>query len=423
MARTSSNLSKEILQKSGSDKEPKRKEEILQVAAEIMRRKGVFATRLQDVADCLGVAYTALYYYFPSRDHLIEEVICWAIGKRIDLLELATGDTELDRLLDYFSLVLQGGGESEVLPPSTVVALPEPHSGRVIEARNRLRDQIKGLLERGMAEGSIRRCDSLTAANALLGLVERFEFVERAHFSGKVCSMPRADVVEHFCLILRDGILAGMDMPPQSDYCIQDGADLLSFDTSLTPELERLDTILATATRHFNREGTNASIPRIAEELGVSKTVVYQYAIDKQDLLFQCYLRGVSVVEMSHRIANDFGRDPLDKSIIHRRNLYTFHDSAVGPFTLLNATASLKPQHQRLIEIRNRGVRDTSIERMRQAQVAGMVKKNIVPDIAQPLFGQILYFLPRWYSDKYHLPIDDVCWQSGLLGFIGLRNR
>ncbi|XOV89251.1 MAG: TetR/AcrR family transcriptional regulator [Pseudomonadota bacterium] len=403
-------------------KEPKRKEEILRAAAEVMRRKGVLATRLQDVADYLDVAYTALYHYFPSRDHLAEEVLCWSMEKRIELLERASGETQLERLLDFFSLMLHEGRQSQVRSPLKV-GLPEPHHSKVLVARNQLRDRIRALIEAGLAEGSMRPCDPLTTANALLGLMERFAFLDRSLFSDAVRAMPLAEVVDQFCVILRDGILEGMDMPPHPSHRIENGAELLSFNRELTPELHRLDTILATATRHFNHEGINASIPRIAEDLGVSKTVVYQYVIDKQDLLFQCYLRGVSVVEMSHRIADDFGRDPLDKMLIHRRNLYIFHDSSSGPFTFLNANASLKPQHQRLIDIRNKGVRDTSIERMRQAQAAGTVKKDVIPDIAQPLFGQILYFLPAWYSDEYHLPIEEVCWQTGLLGFIGLRNR
>ncbi len=422
MAKTPSTLQEVTPRKSASRKEPKRKEEILRAAAEVMRRKGVLATRLQDVADYLGVAYTALYHYFPSRDHLAEEVLCWSIGKRIELLDRASGENELERLLDFFSLMLQEERRSQVRTPLKV-GLPEPHHSRVLGVRDELRDHINDLIERGLKEGSIRPCDSLTMANSLLGLMERFAFLDKSLFSEEVRGMPLADVVEQFCLILRDGVIAGMDMPPRPSHLIASGAELLSFNPALTPDLQRLDTILATATRHFNHEGINASIPRIAEDLGVSKTVVYQYVIDKQDLLFQCYLRGVSVVEMSHRIADDFGKDALDKMLIHRRNLYIFHDSVAGPFTFLNANESLKPQHQRLIDIRNKGIRDTSIERMRQAQLEGTVKKNILPDIAQPLFGQILYFLPAWYSDEYHLPIEEVCWQTGLLGFIGLRNR
>lgn len=403
-------------------KEPKRKEEILRAAAEVMRKKGMLGTRLQDVADFLGVAYTALYHYFPSRDHLAEEVLCWSIGKRMELLESCEGDTELDRLLEFFTRSLLEGRQTQV-QSSFQVALPEPHRSRVTNAKNTLRDQIREVIEAGITDGSVRPCDSITTANVLVGLLERFAFLDRPLFSEDVRALSLRDVVTEIVKVFRDGVLKDMKEPPPASYKISSGTELLSFKPELTPELQRLDVILSTATRHFNQEGINASIPRIAEELGVSKTVVYQYVIDKQDLLYQCYIRGVGIVEMSHRIADDFGKDPLDSIQIHRQNLYTFHDCSAGPFTFLNATSSLKPQHQRLIGIRNHGIRDTSIDRMRKAQDTGTIRKDINPDVAQPMFGQMLYGLPAWFSAEYHLGIEDVCYQTGLIPFLGLRNR
>ncbi|MEX0941493.1 MAG: TetR/AcrR family transcriptional regulator [Pseudomonadales bacterium] len=404
-----------------SSKQSRRKEEIIRAAAIVMREKGLLATRLQDVAEHLGVAYTALYHYFLGRDHLAEEVLCWLIERRKNLLLRSTGESELDRLIDFFGRGLVEDRQFQVRS-ALVSGLPEPNLFRITVARNELRDLIKDLLERGVAEGSIRRCDSLTMANALLGLLERLAFFDRAIFSDDVRKLPLSRIVDEICRILRNGVLT-VDQVPQASYSIKDGTELLSFNSALTPELERLDTILSTATQHFNQAGANASIPRIAEELNVSKTVVYQYFMDKQDLLFHCYLRGVGIVENSHRVAKDLGQNPLDSSIIHRHNLYAFHASKAGPFTFLNAMHLLKPQQNRLISIRNNGVRDTSIQRMFDAQASGLIKEDITPSIAQPMFGQILYGLPSWYSAEYPLPINEVCWQTGLLPFIGLASR
>lgn len=411
-----------MIMESKPRKDAKRKKEILQVAAEVMRTKAVQATRLQDVADQLGVAYTALYHYFPSRDDLVAEVICWSIDQRIEMLGRARGESELDRLLHFFRMTLLEGREMQVRSVERV-ALAEPHRTRTDKARNKLRNRMMKVIDRGIAEGSIRTCHSLTMANALLDLSERLSFFDQSLFSKSVRAMPLETVVEHVCRILWDGILVSGEPPPRETYQIQDGSFLLGFDGRLTPELQRLDTILAAATRHFNQEGINASIPAMATELGVSKTVLYQYAIDKQDLLFQCYLRGVGVVELSHRIADDFGKGPLDASLIHRRNLYVFHGSSAGPFIFINAMSSLKPQHQRLMGLKNKGVRDISIERMRNTQAAGQMHADVIPDIAQPMLGQILYGLPAWFSNSYPLSIEEVCWQTGLLPFIGLRKR
>ena len=51
------------------------REEILEAAREVLLRKGVAATTLEAVAREVGVTKPALYYYFPSKDALLFELI------------------------------------------------------------------------------------------------------------------------------------------------------------------------------------------------------------------------------------------------------------------------------------------------------------------------------------------------------------
>jgi TetR/AcrR family transcriptional regulator, cholesterol catabolism regulator len=48
---------------------------ILDAAASVLTRKGYSGTRLSDIADEVGIRTPGIYYYFESRDALIEEVI------------------------------------------------------------------------------------------------------------------------------------------------------------------------------------------------------------------------------------------------------------------------------------------------------------------------------------------------------------
>lgn len=48
---------------------------ILDAAAHVLSSKGYAETRLTDVADHAGLQAPAIYYYFPSREDLIEEVM------------------------------------------------------------------------------------------------------------------------------------------------------------------------------------------------------------------------------------------------------------------------------------------------------------------------------------------------------------
>ncbi len=51
------------------------REEILEAARDVVLRNGVAATTLEAVAREVGVSKTALYYYFPSKDALLFELM------------------------------------------------------------------------------------------------------------------------------------------------------------------------------------------------------------------------------------------------------------------------------------------------------------------------------------------------------------
>ncbi len=85
-------------------KSERTRERILDAAAHVLSRKGYAGTRLSDVAEVAEVQAPAIYYYFPSRDDLIEEVM-WAGAHRVRLhvqsvLDELPAETEpIDRIL------------------------------------------------------------------------------------------------------------------------------------------------------------------------------------------------------------------------------------------------------------------------------------------------------------------------------------
>lgn len=68
-----------MLEEPGS-KSARTRERILDAAAHVLSRKGYAGTRLTDVADQAEIQAPAIYYYFPSRDDLIEEVMWTGIA-------------------------------------------------------------------------------------------------------------------------------------------------------------------------------------------------------------------------------------------------------------------------------------------------------------------------------------------------------
>lgn len=71
---------------SGS-KSARTRERILDAAAHVLSRKGYAGTRLTDVADQAELQAPAIYYYFPSREDLIEEVMWTGIAHMRDHID------------------------------------------------------------------------------------------------------------------------------------------------------------------------------------------------------------------------------------------------------------------------------------------------------------------------------------------------
>lgn len=57
----------------------KREAEVYTAAARLFARKGFHATRMQDIADELGMQKGSLYYYFNSKDELLNELVTGSV--------------------------------------------------------------------------------------------------------------------------------------------------------------------------------------------------------------------------------------------------------------------------------------------------------------------------------------------------------
>jgi AcrR family transcriptional regulator len=87
----------------GESKSARTRERILNAAAHVLSRKGYAGTRLSDVADQAEVQAPAIYYYFPSREALVEEVMWTGIARMREhvgqvLAALPAGTGPLERI-------------------------------------------------------------------------------------------------------------------------------------------------------------------------------------------------------------------------------------------------------------------------------------------------------------------------------------
>lgn len=64
-----------------------KKEQILDAGKDVLLKKGIFKTRVEDITTYLGIAKGSFYTYFKSKDQLLEEIINRVYEIREDELE------------------------------------------------------------------------------------------------------------------------------------------------------------------------------------------------------------------------------------------------------------------------------------------------------------------------------------------------
>jgi len=58
-----------------------RREQIMQAALQLFTTKGLFATKVKDIAEKVGMAQGLIYHYFDSKEEIYEELISNALDK------------------------------------------------------------------------------------------------------------------------------------------------------------------------------------------------------------------------------------------------------------------------------------------------------------------------------------------------------
>ncbi|RKE68448.1 TetR family transcriptional regulator [Pseudorhodoplanes sinuspersici] len=150
--------------------------EVLDRAVGLFAQRGFAGTSLKDVADAVGLSRSAIYYYFPSKDALLEELLTGVtvsaarildnVEKRSDLtpiekIGVAAHDLVMwvtERRLHFIAI---DRSENE---------LPPPILARHREAKRRVLGGMMRLIDEAVAGGEARAVDSRVTAFAIIGM-------------------------------------------------------------------------------------------------------------------------------------------------------------------------------------------------------------------------------------------------------------
>lgn len=159
----------------GGTKSARTRQRILDATAHVLTVKGYAGTRLTDIADAAGVQAPAIYYYYGSREDLVEEVMWTGVarvrGHVAEAVAALADASPMDRIMaaveahlryqleisDYTTAAIRNSGQ-----------LPEAVRHRQREEMRRYGELWRDLLQDAANAGQINPGLDLRAARMLV---------------------------------------------------------------------------------------------------------------------------------------------------------------------------------------------------------------------------------------------------------------
>jgi AcrR family transcriptional regulator len=153
------------------------RERILAVAEECFARQGYEATSVAEICQQAGVSKGAFFHYFPTKQAVFLELLeRWLVdlGEHLATLraQSSTVPEGLMRMAETAQQVFEmARGKLPIFLEFLSQAARDPRVWQAtISPYRRYRAFFTGMIEAGIAEGSLRRVDPEAAANALVSM-------------------------------------------------------------------------------------------------------------------------------------------------------------------------------------------------------------------------------------------------------------
>ena len=149
--------------------------EVLDKAAELFARQGFAATSLKDVADAVGLQRSSIYYYYPSKDALLAELIQGVTTPVAEILQEAKAKkmpplAEIRDVVRHLVLWIADPKTHFRLMDRSEAELPDAIAATHRDAKRRVLQQIVGLIDRAVLAGEARATNARVAALSIIGM-------------------------------------------------------------------------------------------------------------------------------------------------------------------------------------------------------------------------------------------------------------
>jgi AcrR family transcriptional regulator len=174
-------------------------------------------------------------------------------------------------------------------------------------------------------------------------------------------------------------------------------------------EINRLkrEAVVRESGRIFSRRGYhNASLDDVAKALKVSKGTLYNYAKDKEEILFECHKMALEIGEQAFAMGAD-GANGGEKLRITLRNYIAMLHDELGACGVITEIDALKPGHRKEIVARRDSHEQWFINMLEEGAADGSLRA-IDAKLAVFTFMGAINTIPRWYSPKGRLTNEQI---------------
>jgi AcrR family transcriptional regulator len=152
------------------------KDQILEAAAQVIRKKGFHAASMQDIAEAVNLQKASLYHHISSKQEILLALLNQALDLLTERVEVVMkqdipADEKLRQAMRcYLEALAEHGDLVSVLLLEHRSLEPELHA-RHTPRRDRFERLWRNLIQEGIDSGSFCATDSALTARALLGVM------------------------------------------------------------------------------------------------------------------------------------------------------------------------------------------------------------------------------------------------------------
>lgn len=261
---------------------------LLDEAAAEFRRNGVAGADLIRIARSVGLTRPSLYNYCSDRSDLARQCYCHLLDPLLaDLDRAADADNGLTAVLAFLGAARERD-QSHAIIAAELDTLPADERRDIVARQTEAFDRLAMLIERGIADGSIRRCDAAIAARTIWGMIAWAPlgdiWARRAEPGRLAVELPA---------IVERGIAIGPVPGQLEDIEIEDWGALVP-----PPPTDRAGEIVTTASALFNARGVEGvSLDDVAAAMSATKGLIYHHFASKADLVAACLDRAFALYD------------------------------------------------------------------------------------------------------------------------------